>query len=341
MNKPSLLAGALLVLAPIGVLLPGCGGGSGGATSPTATPTTVTPTTTETATVTPTSLTPTPTGTQRALQTSKFYLVSGQKGIFNFAISGTKITGTVEMLNSKVVIEGLKTRSLSKDLTPGTYTINGTLRSAPRFYDVTATLDGTTSFHMLGLLPTDSTAGSFTISINNGGTSDGEFGSLPRIGEDFPTSIPKPTPTRVPFDSVWPKLTFKASSDSNFVENQPYYADITPGGSKQSVTLSFATSGGSAINGLFKNAKQGKVYTPTSADIATLPILTNSVGDERRFYTLQGGDIKVTILTKTNAELTFENAVFAPKVGDAAGAKGKVTVNGTIGGAINGDFIGG
>lgn len=337
MKKYSLLTGTLLVLAPIAALLPGCGGGSSDGISPTPTSTTTTPTT---ATETPTSLTPTATSGQGATQTSKFYLVNGQKGIFNFTPSGDKITGTVEMLNSKVIIEGFKTRAFSKDIAPGSYTFEGKFIPGPKYYDVTATRKNATSFRMMGNLPTPKDKGRYDISIMQGSTNEYESGNLLPIGEDFPISAPKATPTPVAFDSVEPELTFKASSDSNFVEYQPDYADITPGGTKQNVTLSFATSGGSRIYGLLKNAKQGKVYTPTSSDISTLPILTNYVGDEQHLYTFQGGTIKVTILTKAFARLTFENTVFAPKVGDAGGAKGQVTVNGIIGGPINGDFIG-
>lgn len=156
-----------------------------------------------------------------------------------------------------------------------------------------------------------------------------------------PNSTTRPTPTLVPFDSVRADLTFKASSDSNFVENQPYYADITPGGSKQNVSLSFATSGGSRLYGIFQNATQGKSYSPNSAGILTLPTMENTVGDKKFLFTFQGGTIKVTVLQKALAQLTFENAVFAPKAdGNAGGAKGTVTINGTIGGPINGDFIG-
>lgn len=337
MKKSSLLAGALLVLLPLTAILPGCGGGGSGVISPTST-----------AAPTPTPLilvTPTPNGSVGATQTSNLILGNGQRATLNFAIGGTSISGTLEVLDAPPNLAltkktKAKTQAYNGTIFAGTYIISGSL-TPPLAYNVIVTDDGITQFGLRGQLPTTTKAGTYTLYSGSGS----EDGILNRVGAGFPTPTPLPTstpaPTPKPTASAGPlnvNLTLTPSSDSDI--------KITPLPQKQfftekhngTDTLIFGARGETsdkllAFNIFLDDVKQGKEYRALGALYSLLT--SGYYGSNKRTHGFQAiaGTVTVTSLTATTATIVLKDVTYSPLSTPNAGT-GTIVVNGTVSGAF-------
>ncbi len=346
MKNTSLLAGALLALAPIASLtIPGCSGGSSGGPSPTATPTS-----TAVATATPTT-NPTTGPTQGPAQTSNLTLGNGQRAVFTSRVTGTAIAGTIQILPA-AANAARTTRAFPFSVTAGTYGYTGTV-TPPRAFSVQGNFGSFGSFTMTGLLPTATQPGSFTLTTNG----ETETGAIPIPGQTFPT----PTPTSVGSNyNLTGNLAFSnVSSGSDVVSTAlNSFKDLQQGGKLTNTTYSGTKFQGVALNGTtavlngngtarivnvfltsanLSNLSSSKPFSV--GDVLSLPATTTSSTVQLSQTTVQGTSIKIVAWRTTSGTATIKaigtnsltvelNAHFEPT--GFGGGKGSFDLKGTL-----------
>ncbi|PQV64567.1 hypothetical protein B1R32_10460 [Abditibacterium utsteinense] len=170
-------SGVALCALPLVALLPGCGGGSGGAFSPNPT---AFPTATATATATPAATPIT------LLTEARIDLGNAQTGILAASRSGNAVSGTLTIRNTRTQAAQRGTAALFA-VPSGVYPVTGTF-SAPRRFTAAGRFPAPVgAFSITGMIYTSTEDGSYTITV--GGQTNS--GNLPRPGGVFlPTPMP-------------------------------------------------------------------------------------------------------------------------------------------------------
>ena len=317
MKKSVLLAGATLLCAlPFGLLLPGCGGGDGGGL-----------------------LNPTPTPSQTF--TSTIELSSSQSGVLTTTILGTKLSGNLV----------IPATSTSQEFSAGTYPFSGTF-GAPTTFSATGTIpSGAGTFSISGHIPTESANGNFSLTFA-GQTISGAIVPIGTTNTRTPAPPLTATPIAIPRTATPIPIPTGNAGRTNLTVQAAGGADFG--------TSTFNTSNVS-VTGKQQNGN-GFSLSATDAGGRTLVFQTRSLGWPNQFRLLQdqtfefsgfndsfklqsgtkawvagfisgssGGTLKVASINGETVTLQAQNLnLGTSSFGLPTGAKGSLTVNGTI-----------
>lgn len=318
--KPSfrILSGGLLAAAPLGVVLTGCGGGSGRS---------------------PFNPQPQPQPNQPITQTSNLTLGNGQRAILTTTRNGNGIIGTLQILDAGqstlLASKAPAGKAFNFNIAVGTYAISGTF-TPPRGYSISGNFGALGTFSLTGLLPTATETGAYSL-VANGQT---DSGVIPVIGSTVPTLSPSTAPTVAPTSapgsgSVF-DISFTPSSDANFGNALLTASNFTLITSANLVVGKAQSDVAIGKDGILIAIPAVTAIVGSSVDIASLGVTTYvynyALDGKIRAFMPHSSTVTLLELTATSATIAFNNAVYAA----GQGSNGTVTV--TLSGTITGPF---